>query len=117
MSCFTFDALTSPVTESTCSGVPTYNVSEAISGCSADGKHLAIPRNLDEMDTMIPAIGSICPFYWIGCSDDIGGSYQCIDDTPIMSDGDTIYIFNFTLNWHSITLMVSMDLLDLHLGL
>ena len=26
-----------------------------------------------------------CIYYWIGCSDDMGGSYHCIDSTPIMS--------------------------------
>ena len=113
VSCFAFDHLTSPVTEGTCGGYgyPSYNVSQAISGCSAEGKHLAIPRNLDEMDTMVSVMGSICNRYWIGCSDDIGGSYHYIDGTPIPNmDGYPIFIFRF---YKKLALHLSLLLEDL----
>ena len=89
MSCFTFDGLQSPVPADHCgSSFPMYSESEAISGCAAEGKHLAIPRNLDELSIIRTASGGPmqCLFYWIGCRDDIGGSYHCIDGTPIMSE-------------------------------
>ena len=60
VSCFTFDGLTSPVPPAdTCgSSFPMYNESVAISGCSAQGKHLAIPRNLNELNLMVTASGA-----------------------------------------------------------
>ena len=90
VSCFTFDGLTSPVPPAdTCdSSFPRYNESVAISGCSAQGKHLAIPRNLDELSLMVTASGAPtqCSVYWTGCKDNVGGSYHCFDGSPIISE-------------------------------
>ena len=112
MSCFTFDGLTAPVPADTCLGFPMYTESDAISGCAAEGKHLAIPRNLDELSVMITASGApmSCLYYWIGCRDDMGGSYHCIDGTPIMSQVQGVFdefndfhqplgLFNFVVGY------------------